>query len=90
MTNNQFQKVNVLHFTLFTKTDCSLCDTAKAALEAFAAECPLELKLVDITSDATIFELYRYDIPVLHLDGVEVARHHISLQKLRVIARRHN
>ena len=76
------------HLTLYTKPECGLCDEAKNAISLFSAECGLRLEIVDITTDTKLFDTYRYEIPVLMLDGTEIARHHISLQKLRVIRKR--
>src|SRR5436309_608424 len=76
------------NLTLYSKLDCCLCDEAKAAIAGFAQECPLTLRIVDITHDARLIEQYRNDIPVLLLDGEEIARHHIGVKKLRVIRAR--
>ena len=76
------------HLTLYSKPGCILCDDAKREIEVFAKECPLELREVDISVDKDLWEKYRYEIPVLLLEGEEVARHHIGLKKLRVIRKR--
>jgi glutaredoxin len=46
---------------LYGKTDCSLCDKAKAALRA----ANLEFTEVNVLEDAAVFERYQYEIPVL-------------------------
>lgn len=76
------------NLTLYSKPDCCLCEDAKRAIYEFSKECELQLTVVDIGTDAALFEKYRNDIPVLLLDGVEIARHHIGLQKLRVLRKR--
>ncbi len=76
-------------FTLYTKADCSLCDTAKDALADFRRECVFELQIIDITAHATLFEKYKHDIPVLAIDGEDVVKHFIDLKKLRVLTERH-
>jgi glutaredoxin len=74
--------------TLYSKPDCCLCDDAKRAIDEFTRECNLTLEVVDISKDKALWEKYCYDIPVLLLDGEEIARHHIGLKKLRVIRQR--
>jgi glutaredoxin len=74
--------------TIYSKPDCCLCDDAKRAIKEFARECNLTLKEIDISKDKVLWEKYCYDIPVLLLDGEEIARHHIGLKKLRVIRQR--
>ena len=76
------------HLTLYSKADCCLCVDAKVAIQEFAKECPLQLEEVDITSAQSLWDKYRYDIPVLLLNGEEIARHHIGIKKLRVIRKR--
>ena len=64
------------HLTLYTGPSCSLCDTAKALIEKVAADTPLTLELVDITTDPALFEAHRYEIPVVAIDGASVANGH--------------
>jgi len=76
------------HLTLYSKPGCHLCDDAKREIESFAKECELKLDEVDISKDKVLWDKYCYDIPVLMLDGEEIARHHIGIKKLRVIRKR--
>lgn len=76
------------NLTLYSKTECPLCDDAKRAIAEFSKECPLNLEIVDITQDKIFWEKYCYEIPVLLLAGQEIARHHISLKKLRILRQR--
>jgi Glutaredoxin-like domain (DUF836) len=64
--------------TLYGKVGCCLCDEAREALDEVAAEMPFELHEVDILSDPTLFEQYRYRIPVILKDGREVAEGRVS------------
>jgi glutaredoxin len=57
--------------TLYSKAGCCLCDQAREYLEELAAEQDLELQEIDIRRDPTLFERYRYRIPVIALDGEE-------------------
>lgn len=57
---------------IYSKPDCSLCETALATLEAVRRRLPFELLERDVRLDAVLAERWRYDIPVVCIDG-EVA-----------------
>jgi len=78
----------MLIFTLYSKADCSLCDKAKDALAQFRRECVFDLIVSDIAADPVLFEKYKYDIPVLAINGTDVAKHFIGIEKLRVLVKR--
>lgn len=69
--------------SLFTKAGCTLCDEARVILESCRKTCPHSLELVDITDadKREWWERYKYDIPVLHIDGVYWAKHRISSEE---------
>lgn len=69
--------------TLYTKAGCHLCDEARALLEDLAAEYPVDLHEVDIRRDATLFERYRYRIPVISVDGQERLEGRIEASDVR-------
>ena len=75
-------------FTLYTKSDCPLCDKAKAELDTFRRSCEFQLELIDITTAPAVFEKYKHDIPVLHINGREAARHVLDQKKLKILAAR--
>lgn len=67
---------------IYGKPECHLCDDARTILEDLAADPdtfpPFDLDEVDIRRDATIFERYRWRIPVVTIDGAEVAEGRID------------
>lgn len=54
---------------IYSKPNCCLCDQAKAVLERVRQRIPFELVEEDIRADPAIFAAYRYDIPVVIIDG---------------------
>lgn len=68
---------------LFTKAGCTLCDKAKDVLARASEEEPHTLVAVDITdeSNAIWWDRYKYDIPVLHINGMYWAKHRISYEQ---------
>lgn len=68
---------------LYTKPGCHLCDEAQALLDELAPDLDLAITSIDITTDASLFERYRYEIPVVVCEGVEVAKGRIAEAGLR-------
>ena len=76
------------NLVLYHRPRCPLCSEARFALREFARTHDINVKETDITQDERLWEQYRYEIPVLKSDGVEVARHHIGVKKLTALHRR--
>jgi glutaredoxin len=58
---------------VYGKPDCPLCEKAIAILERLRREFDFHIDYVDITTDPGLFCQYRERIPVVVLDGQEVA-----------------
>jgi hypothetical protein len=67
----------------YTKPGCHLCEQAEELLEALAFECPLDLEKIDITTDIDVFDRYRYEIPVIAVEGGGTASGRITEADLR-------
>ena len=65
---------------LFTKQGCTLCDKATDALRSIRGSHPHTLEAVDITDEDKLiwYDKYKYDIPVLHIDGKYWAKHRLT------------
>ena len=76
---------NKLQVTLFTKEGCTLCDKVKDVLQEFREEIPHSLDQVDITDEAHAewHAKYKYDIPVLHLNGQYWLKHRTTNDEVR-------
>ena len=62
---------------LYTKMGCTLCDKAKGVLTQAAELQPHTLEAVDITDAENVqwWKRYKYDIPVLRINGIYWAKH---------------
>jgi len=65
-------------FVLYSKPGCHLCHDLRVLLDELQPEFGLTVEEIDITSDAELFARFREEIPVLLLNGREVARGRIS------------
>jgi hypothetical protein len=58
---------------LYFKEGCWLCDWAEELINGFMERYDIRVERVDIRSDDELYELYRFDIPVLQFrDGSEL------------------
>jgi glutaredoxin len=68
--------------TLYTKEGCHLCEQALDLLNQVRRRHPFELELVDILDDPAAYDRYKHDVPVVMLNGREVARHRVTPEQL--------
>ena len=68
--------------TIYSKPDCHLCDRAKEVVERCRSKADFTVEVIDISQDPELFERYRNDIPLIFLDGKEIARHFVRERQL--------
>lgn len=71
-----------MQITLYTKQGCHLCDSVEQTIRLVQRTHPIELAIRNILDDPADFERYQYEIPVVILDGVEIARYRLSEAEL--------
>jgi glutaredoxin len=69
--------------TLFSRPGCGLCRTAREVLERERARTPFDLEEVDVSADAALERAYGIRIPVVLVDGEEVAEIEVDRKVLR-------
>jgi hypothetical protein len=73
----------VAELVLLGQPDCHLCHEMAAVVVPVLAELGLGLIERDVREDPETRRLYLLEIPVLLLNGVELARHRITTEELR-------
>ena len=68
--------------TLYTKPGCGLCEEAEEVLDLVRRRVPFDLTKQNILDDLDAYERYKHDIPVILLDGREIARHRLGEAQL--------
>ena len=68
--------------TFYTKPQCGLCDDVKDVIDEARAMIEFEVEIRNILDDAADYERYKHDIPVVLLNGREIARHRMTLPQL--------
>ncbi len=74
-----------MRVTLYTKADCSLCEEAASMLKRLQRQTRFELEYVYIEADAHANERYGSRIPVIVVDGEEVAAAPLDDKQLAAI-----
>lgn len=60
--------------TLYTRAGCPLCDEARALLDALAGDLGFAIEAVDIDADRDLRARYGWAVPVIAVEGEELAR----------------
>jgi len=66
------------HVIIYSRPGCHLCDEAKAAIQHAGCSDQFTLEEVNIESDDELLRKYKYDIPVIMIDGVECFIHRVD------------
>lgn len=71
------------HVIIYSRPGCHLCEEAKQAIDS--AQCANEYTLeeINIESDRALLQRYRYDIPVIMINGKEAFRHRLTPEAFR-------
>jgi len=79
----------VAALTIYSRPGCHLCDEMKAIVHhvAKAAEPPLAVEEIDISTDPDLEARYGLEIPVLLVDGKKAAKYRITEETLTRLIR---
>ena len=72
------------HVIVYSRPGCHLCDEAKAAIEKSNCSDHYTLEEVNIESDDELLKKYKFDIPVITIDGVEAFKHRVDPEQFRI------
>jgi glutaredoxin len=75
--------------TLYTKPGCHLCERAKEVLTRCRQQVEFEFQEIDISNVPALLTQFGNDIPVILLDGKEIARHFLRERKLLELLSQH-
>ena len=71
------------HVIVYSRPGCHLCDDAKAAILNAGCSESYTLEEINIESDHELLRKYKYDIPVIAIDGVESFIHRVDPREFR-------
>jgi glutaredoxin len=64
--------------TIYSKPGCEMCREAEAVIRQVATRRRFRFEKRNILDDPVLHEEYKSDIPVVHVDGQEIARHRLT------------
>ena len=68
--------------TLYSRQGCHLCEAAEAVIRDIATDLAT-IEVIDIDADPALVERYTVRVPVVAIDGSEVAEFEIYPEQLR-------
>ena len=69
--------------TIMSKPNCKLCKHAVDVVQkVVGSRVPMLIEEIDITQNQDLLALYKNDVPVILVDGIERFRHTIDPDKL--------
>lgn len=68
--------------TVYTRRGCHLCAQAEAAVTRLARG-RADVRLLDIDEDPALTDRFTVRVPVVEVDGVEVAEYQVDVEVLR-------
>ena len=71
------------HVIVYSRPGCHLCDEAKAVMQNAGYSDHFTLEEIKIESDDELLRKFKYDIPVVTIDGVEAFRHRVNPDEFR-------
>jgi hypothetical protein len=74
---------DVIEVILYTKPGCHLCEPVGEVIRAAQSTRAFAFTIRNILDDAADFERYKNDIPVVTVNGTEIARHRLSPQRFQ-------
>ena len=79
-----------IHVIIYSRPGCHLCDEAKAAILNAGCSDQFVLEEINIESDDELLRKYKYDIPVIAINGVESFIHRVDPSEFRTRIKRIN
>ena len=68
---------------IYSRPGCHLCDEARQNIKAAGGHDEYTLDEINIESDPDLLRRYKFDIPVITINGVEVFKHRLSAADFR-------
>jgi glutaredoxin len=71
------------HVIIYSRPGCHLCDDAKAVILSAGCNDQFTLEEVNIESNEELLRKYKYDIPVIVINGVETFIHRVDPKEFK-------
>jgi glutaredoxin len=71
------------HVIVYSRPGCHLCDEAKEAIIRAGCSESFTLEEINIETNRDLLTKYKFDIPIVTIDGTEAFRHRVDSEKFR-------
>jgi glutaredoxin len=68
---------------IYSRPGCCLCQEAKAIIRAAGCDDEFILDEVNIDEDPALREAFRYDVPVIFINGVKAFKHRVDAREFK-------
>lgn len=76
------------HVTLYTKPGCHLCEEAKQEMLAAGITDEYTFEEVNIEQDVELYDRYKFEIPVININGRKAFKYRLTAEEFRRKVRR--
>jgi glutaredoxin len=76
------------HVVLYTRPGCHLCEEAKQELRSANCADEYVLEEINIDDDPALLERYRYEIPVITINGKKAFKYRLTNAEFRKAVKR--
>lgn len=76
------------HVTLYTKPGCHLCEEAKQEMLAAGIADEYTFEEVNIEQDADLYDRYKFEIPVVNINGHKAFKYSLTASEFKRKVRR--
>lgn len=73
------------HVIVYSRPGCHLCAEAKLAILTSGCQDLVTFEEINIESDRELLRKYKYDIPVVTIDGQEAFKHRVDVSQFRTL-----
>lgn len=73
------------HVIVYSRPGCHLCDEAKQAIQNVDCEESFVLEEINIETSENLLAKYRFDIPVITINGNEAFRHRVNPEEFKAL-----
>jgi glutaredoxin len=77
------------HVILYTRPGCHLCEEAKVQMASARCRDEYTFEEINIETEPELLQLYRYEIPMITVDGVKAFKYRLSSADFLKSIRRH-
>jgi glutaredoxin len=71
------------HVIVYSRPGCHLCEEAKISIKQADCDDAFTLEEINIESAVELLKKYKYDIPVVTINGIEVFKHRVDPDEFR-------